>query len=758
MNNFHFDYSLQPGRRLEIKKYVEQKPLISLIVPFYNDKLYIRQAVQSFLNQTFPLFELLIIDDGSTDKESLAVLEEVQKMDNRIKIFHKENEGLAATRDFGAKHSADSAKYLAFCDSDDLLAPTFLECAYWTLETNKEASWAYTDVVGFEAKEYLWNSWFDSERLKKSNNLVATSVIRKEAFWDVNGYELREKAINEDWNFWIKMIAKKRFPVRMNFYGNWYRRKEQGELAKSKNNSQRALEIVQNSAKNIKERIMAIQYPQQDYNWEGIAEALPFRVPQYIKQDKITILMIIPWMVTGGADKFNLDLIRGLDKNKFEIIIVTTEPNKNELRQQFEEYATVYDLTTFLNRKYWAIFIQSIIQSRNVDIIFNTNSKFGYAILPYLKAKNPEIPILDYIHMEEWYNRNGGFSRDSSTVSSVIDKTLVCNNNSEKILVQYFKKEPKEVDTVYIGVDPNEFDSSKIDKEKVRRKYKLEDNKYILSYICRIADQKRPYLLLKIIEKLKQERQDFVVLVVGDGIMLKHMKEEAKKRKLNCIQFLGNKKDTKEIYAISDLTINCSLKEGLALTSYESLAMGVPVVSSDVGGQKELINDEVGVIVPCLQKETEIHNFKYSNEEINNYVVAINKILANLDNYKKNCRKRILNAFTIDQMIKRLSNIFEQTVANPNEIKRQHGENLKGCLDITKELINSNLMLYVNEYEWLCKEYNRNYFDEQPTNRRVIWKEYLWANPVWRIFVRTLQKLGIIDMYKKVKKALKKGY
>ena len=55
--------------------------------------------------------------------------------------------------------------------------------------------------------------------------------------------------------------------------------------------------------------------------------------------------------------------------------------------------------------------------------------------------------------MEEWYNRNGGYSRDSSAVASVIDKTLLCNKNSENILVDFFKRERKDLETVYIGVD-----------------------------------------------------------------------------------------------------------------------------------------------------------------------------------------------------------------------------------------------------------------------------------------------------------------
>ena len=73
-------------------------------------------------------------------------------------------------------------KYLMILDSDDVIDKTFFECAYWTLETNKKASWAYSDSVGFGEMEYRWNKWFDSNALKKQNDLVATSLIKKTDF------------------------------------------------------------------------------------------------------------------------------------------------------------------------------------------------------------------------------------------------------------------------------------------------------------------------------------------------------------------------------------------------------------------------------------------------------------------------------------------------------------------------------------------------------------------------------------------------
>lgn len=757
MSNEYFDYNLTPGKVLEKKQYKEKGPLISIIMAFYNDKEYIEEAVTSVLNQTFPLFELLIIDDGSNDKESLEKLEEIEKLDNRIKVLHKKNEGAAATRDYGAEQSSKSAKYLMILDSDDVLDKTFLECAYWTLETNKNASWAYSYSVGFGHIQYLWSKWFNSEKMKKENELLITALIRKEDFFSVNGYELREKGLFEDWNFWLKMIAKGKYPVQMNYYGIWYRRKEHGsELTKAKESQKRNMEIINDTAKKITELVEAIQYPKQDYKWDGIIEKIETMIlPQYEKDSKINILIIIPWMIVGGADKFNLDLIKGLDKEKFNILIISTEPKINPLRQEFEKYATIYDLTTFLDRKYWAYFVKHIIEKNNINLIMNTNSRFGYALIPFIKSCFPQIPIIDYIHMEEWYNRNGGFSRDSSAVASLIDKTLVCNDNSKQVLEKCFMRNPKELETVYIGVDEKEFDIKLIDKKKILEKYKIQnDNKYIIGFICRITEQKRPFLFLKIIEQLKQIRNDCKVVVAGDGNLFNQVKSKAKKLGLDSdIIFLGNVKETKEIYAICDITLNCSLKEGLALTSYESLSMGVPVVSCDVGGQKELINSEVGAIVPCMQKETDILDYNYKQKEIMQYVNAVNKILENLEQYKKNARKRIVNGFTIDKMVKDMAKILEETSKNPNEEKTNNGKALIGCKDLTKELINMYFQESEIEYDWLCDEHNKAHgFKTKISIKRSILKEKLWTYPIWRGFIKFLQKTGIMKIIKKILK------
>lgn len=705
------DFNQQPGKVLNKIGYSGNDVLISIITPVFYGQ-YLQQTANCVLNQTFPYFEWIIVNDGTKDRVALENIEIVRSLDKRIKVYNKENEGLSRTRDYGAKKASKSSKYFVFLDDDDLIDNNYLEMLYYTLEINKDASWAYTDILQFEGRQMEWKNHFDCEVMKNENILVATGLIRKEVFFEVGGYTVEEKKSFEDWNFWLKLIAKGYYPVHVTSNSFWYRIKNNGELTKAKKNKAKANKIIKNTLKTIKKNVDAIEYPRENYNWELI-ERNKVKVTE-LKTNKINLLFIFPWMVLGGADKFNLDLISSLDRNKYYITILTTQQTEYKWKQKFEAVSdSVFELPSFLDRKDWPAFVEYIIKSRNINILFNSNSSAGYAMLPYIKCLFPNLPILDYIHMEEWYNRNGGYSRDTYGVSSVIDKTYFCNKNSEDILVNSFGIDRKKIETVYIGVDTDLFDPKKYNKQELLKKYEVPLNKTIISFVARIDYQKRPYLFIKIVEKLVKINKDVYFVVAGDGPLLKKIMKYARKNNVSkYIKFLGKSDTPSEVYIISDLSLNCSIKEGLALTSYESLSLGIPVVSSDVGGQKELITDKVGVVVPCIQKEEQAFDLSYSDEEINNYVEAIQKVINNLDDYKKECRKHVIKNFNIKDMYKKFDMEFEYYFKNKSKSKINIDN-----LDIARELYVQYLLESKSLNDYLIRQYNLvTYKEEKPKN------------------------------------------
>ena len=98
-------------------------PEISIIVPVYNTEKWLRRCVDSILAQTFKDFELLLIDDGSTDNSGTICDEYVGK-DPRVRVFHKSNGGVSSARNLGLNNVR--GKYIAFCDSDDWVENNYL--------------------------------------------------------------------------------------------------------------------------------------------------------------------------------------------------------------------------------------------------------------------------------------------------------------------------------------------------------------------------------------------------------------------------------------------------------------------------------------------------------------------------------------------------------------------------------------------------------------------------------------------------------
>lgn len=108
--------------------------LVSVIIPIYNVEKYLSKSIESVLNQTFADFELLLIDDGSPDNCGI-ICDEYEKKDSRIKVFHRKNFGLSASRNFGVDKAV--GKYVCFLDSDDWYAPNALEIMVDLVENQK---------------------------------------------------------------------------------------------------------------------------------------------------------------------------------------------------------------------------------------------------------------------------------------------------------------------------------------------------------------------------------------------------------------------------------------------------------------------------------------------------------------------------------------------------------------------------------------------------------------------------------------------
>jgi glycosyltransferase involved in cell wall biosynthesis len=668
-----FDFKLQPGRVLNSRyESTDDKPLISIITPFYNAGEYFEQTFNSVINQTFPYFEWIIVNDGSTNDADVSILKSYLLADNRIKVIHKENGGAAEARKLGIKNS--NTKYIAFLDADDLYDQRYLEQAYFALEMNPGATWVFSDSLGFGQHEYFWLKEFSSQTMKKENIIPYAAVIRKSVFAADKYYDIKSKNLWEDYQLWLKLLADGHYPVHIKQLSFWYRRNDSGWLSKinrDKSLKRQLKRKIKQLTHKVQKGIIAITFDgkksiefKKPYTWEWNRK-LPF------KKAKTRILLLLPHMEMGGADKFNLDLVTHIDKERFEIGIITTVPAQSEWRQQFtEQVQDIFELPAFLDMNDWSAFIHYYIKSRAVDIVMNISSYFGYYTLPWLRKEFPKVAIIDCVHAEGRYWRAGGYPRASAAVDCVIEKTFVTNEYTRGIMAERYGKNREKMQVIYTGADETYFNPETVNSNGIREQFGIAEGRPIILFLCRIAPEKRPFLMVEIADEARKRITDICFLVVGDGPQLDELKRKIKKRKLkNTVYFAGRQEDIRPYYAVCAMSLVCSLKEGLSITTFESMLMGKPVISADVGGQSELVDNTTGRLISCKQDEaSDFDKRVFDYQEISEYVDAICTLIDNyslLEEMYCNCRKRILEKYTLGHMIKLLE--YEFNHINNNE-------------------------------------------------------------------------------------------
>ncbi|MBR2240719.1 MAG: glycosyltransferase family 2 protein [Clostridia bacterium] len=386
--NVFFDFKRQPGKRL-IENIKINDPKISVITSYYNYKDYIMQTYRSLSNQTFPYWEWIIVNDGSTEENTEEVLSNLKALDDRIKIYNKENEGLAKGRDYGISKSTTDLIFPL--DADDLIEPTTLECSYWALKTNPKAAWAYTNIVNFGEFNDLDKRAFDVEKMKVDNMITATALIRKQKILELGGYSIAKRYVNEDWHLWLRMMQKGNYPVEIGFYGFWYRRKKTSLLtwinSNENNDNEKRKQELEEQAKKINKEIKAKIYPNNSEEKNKIldnsSEIDYSEVNNVIaKIDEQRVLYITN---TLNTDTFKLDLLKKIHNENKKITILTTHESPYIYRQKFEEYAEVFDLSTFIDKKHWKSFIQYIVHTRNIKRAYMLNCDYEEDIETIIK-------------------------------------------------------------------------------------------------------------------------------------------------------------------------------------------------------------------------------------------------------------------------------------------------------------------------------------------------------------------------------------
>ncbi|MEH2321547.1 glycosyltransferase family 2 protein [Nostoc sp.] len=208
------------------------KARVSVCIPFYNCGHYITETLNSVFASTYPDLEVIIFNDGSTDKKSLETLLVIEQTYSNLKIIHSENLGVAAARNKIAEIA--SGEYIAFLDADDQVFPTFYAQAVKVLQQYKNVGFVASWIKEFGDSEKVWVAWnTEFPYLLAHNTLGVCTVIRKAAYLATGGMKSLLAENLEDYECWINMSEKGWLGVVIPELHYFYRIRSDSRLQKS---------------------------------------------------------------------------------------------------------------------------------------------------------------------------------------------------------------------------------------------------------------------------------------------------------------------------------------------------------------------------------------------------------------------------------------------------------------------------------------------------------------------------------------------
>ncbi len=191
---------------------MNKKPYFSIIIPTYNRADFLQIAIASVLNQTFCDYELIVVDDGSTDDTSTR-LKPIFNRQKNLKYFHFKHQGVSAARNYGLGKAC--GKYIAFLDSDDRFVKTKLEVFHREIEKNPKYPVFHSQEIWYRYGKILPQKSYHKKPsgdvfenvLKICSISISTAVIKDTIFKEIGLFDPNMPAC-EDYDFWLRIGAK----------------------------------------------------------------------------------------------------------------------------------------------------------------------------------------------------------------------------------------------------------------------------------------------------------------------------------------------------------------------------------------------------------------------------------------------------------------------------------------------------------------------------------------------------------------------
>lgn len=569
-------------------KWPSAKPIVSVVIPYYNRFDTIDETLESLRNQTFQNFEVIIVDDNSSDQKSINKLDSL----NGVKVVrHKVNEGVAKTRNDGIALSV--GKYILCLDSDDMLEDTFIEKAVAVLETSPDVSLVstYQDAFGV-VNELFEKHPYNPYKLYEDNMVITAALFRREAWEATGGY--KPDIGYEDWEYWLtlaengywgKQLPEPLFKYRTSMYSRYV-----GDKDVHWNN----IKIIHDLHSGYKRKIRTLEMSRRSVrkiiaSENAMVNLNESRLYKESTNSNPNILIAMPWMTFGGAETLIYNLCRQTS-NDFNISFITGLKSENEWEYKFKEISkNIYHLANlFDDNSLYAEFVINYVKTRKIDILHIIHTDFVFPMLHRLKHECPNVKVIVTMFNDRVPNYVTGVvdhqeyidiltSDNQKTTKSFKDKLLPSSN----------------IKLIPNGINGDkEFSLELFNRRNERHELGIRKDDLSVFFVGRLSEEKNPDVFVRAAEIVlsKNDAANVKFFVIGDGPMRNDIEKQIKKLSSKNIVYLGYQAEVARYLSAADVFVLPSSIEGFPLSILEAMAMKVVVIASRVGAIPDVID------------------------------------------------------------------------------------------------------------------------------------------------------------------------
>jgi glycosyltransferase involved in cell wall biosynthesis len=326
-----------------------------------------------------------------------------------------------------------------------------------------------------------------------------------------------------------------------------------------------------------------------------------FRMP-LAPDPRPTVVVFLPFLAMGGAERIALDMIRSLAA-RIRFVVVATDPHDGNLGSTADRFRAitpfVYTAHDFLPFDQAEAFLTYLIERFTPRCLYLANgSAWLFDALPRIRQRFPSLRFANQVYE----HRFGWISRYDAALAQLFDANIGVNRKICDAYVQAGVPANRSFQ-IENPIDAENYDPSHYDDERrraLRRAFGLPEHARVVAFIARIHPQKRPLDFLELARQMR-DVPDVHFLMVGDGPLADAVADQL--RRINLPNFTRRPfyEPSADVYAIADVVVLPSEYEGMPVVVIEALAMGKPVVVTDVGNARELIElTGGGIVVPRI--------------------------------------------------------------------------------------------------------------------------------------------------------------